>query len=120
MSSVWKSRARVYLTGRTCQFGSWPRQAEWVKRCRPGRRDSAMRPRLLLTVTAAAATALATAVAGPAVAKGGGAGGGGAGGGTPAWTPPVYLAGGGAEPSIRNPLVGTHNPAAYISAPTGA
>src|SRR4051812_44328484 len=117
MSSVWKSRARVYLTGRTCQFGSWPRQAERVKRCRPGRRDSAMRPRLLLTVTAAAATALATAVGGPAVAKGGG---GGAGGGTPAWTPPVYLAGGGAEPSIRNPLVGSHNPAAYISAPTGA
>src|SRR4051794_16037427 len=78
-----------------------------------------MRPRLLLTVTAAAATALATAVGGPAVAKGGGggAGGGGAGGGTPAWTPPGYLAGGGAEPSIRNPLGGTPNPAAHISAP---
>src|SRR4051812_29306498 len=81
-----------------------------------------MRPRLLLTVTAAAATALATAVGGPAVAKGGGggAGGGGAGGGKPARNPPGYLAGGGAEPSIRNPLVGSHNPAAYISAPTGA
>src|SRR4051794_41828297 len=105
MSSVWKSRARVYLTGRTCQFGSWPRQAERVKRCRPGRRDSAMRPRLLLTVTAAAATALATAVGSPAVAKGGGggAGGGGAGGGTPPRTPPGYPARGGAGPSHPHP-----------------
>jgi len=38
----------------------------------------------------------------------------------PAWTPPVYMTGGGAEPSIKNPLVGSHNPAAYISAPTGS
>lgn len=42
------------------------------------------------------------------------------GGTTTAWTPPLTLAGGGAEPSIRNALVGNNPPAAYISAPSGA
>src|SRR3954454_11253127 len=68
-------------------------------------------PRLLVPVAAAAAVVLAT-LAAPADAKVRATS-------TPAWTPPVYLAGGGAEPSIRNPLVGSHNPAAYVSAPTG-
>src|SRR3954462_1516269 len=67
--------------------------------------------RLLVAVGAAAAVVLAT-LAAPADAKVRATP-------TPAWTPPVYLGGGGAEPSIRNPLVGSHNPAAYISAPTG-
>src|SRR4051812_11406342 len=68
-------------------------------------------PRLLVAVAAPAAVILAT-LAAPADAKVRATS-------TPAWTPPVYLAGGGAEPSIRNALVGSHNPAAYISAPTG-
>ncbi len=38
----------------------------------------------------------------------------------PAFTPPLMLAGGGAEPSIRNAPAGQKDPAAaYISAPTG-
>ncbi len=40
--------------------------------------------------------------------------------GTVAFTPPLVLAGGGAEPSIRNAPAGQRDPAAaYISAPTG-
>ncbi|MCA1833743.1 MAG: hypothetical protein ABR548_09090 [Actinomycetota bacterium] len=37
----------------------------------------------------------------------------------PAWSPPLLLAGGGAEPSIRTPNSAQHGVAAYISAPTG-
>jgi len=74
-----------------------------------------MKLRPVLALCGATVTAISLAAAGPALAKGG----------TkpttvPAWTPPVYMAGGGAEPSIKNPLVGSHNPAAYISAPTGS
>ena len=72
-----------------------------------------MRPRPLLVLCAATSVTISLAVAGPALAKGTPTS-------TPAWTPPVYLTGGGAEPSIKNPLVGSHNPAAYISAPTGS
>ena len=69
--------------------------------------------RPVLALCGATVTAISFAAAGPALAKG-----------TklttvPAWTPPVYMAGGGAEPSIKNPIVGSHNPAAYVSAPTG-
>ena len=80
-----------------------------------------MRSRSALVMVAAGSAAFGLVVAVPAAAKSGGGGGGGGGGTTaPAWTPPVYLAGGGAEPSIHNPLAGSHNPAAYISAPTGS
>jgi hypothetical protein len=72
-----------------------------------------MRLRPLLIMCAATSVAISFAVAGPALAKGMRAA-------VPAWTPPVYLTGGGAEPSIKNALVGSHNPAAYISAPTGS
>jgi len=76
-----------------------------------------MHRRLALAATGALAISATLAAAaivteGSAAAKGATA--------TPAWTPPVYMAGGGAEPSIKNPLVGSHNPAAYISAPTGS
>jgi hypothetical protein len=66
---------------------------------------------LVMAAAASAAVALVVVVPGSAAAKGGA---------VPAWTPPVFMAGGGAEPSIHNPLVGSHNPAAYISAPTGS
>ena len=75
-----------------------------------------MRTRVVMT--AVTLVAAGTVTAGTAVAKGGGGGGGGS--TAPAWTPPVVMTGGGAEPSIKNPLVGSHNPAAYISAPTGS
>src|SRR6266496_1818748 len=77
------------------------------------------RPRVRVALVSALAILIALAVTGNAIAAK--PSGGGGGGKTPpsqvAFTPPLALAGGGAEPSIRNSFDGKE--AAYVSAPAG-